>query len=117
MLWAYKKNFFFNVSFLYLPCRNCNFSRKENALGFPGGAVVGSLPASAGGHGFEPWSRRIPHDAEQLKPGAYSPCSATGEATAMRGLRIAMKEWPPLAAARESPCAATKTQSSQKFKN
>ena len=36
--------------------------------GFPGGAVVESLPANAGGHGFEPWSGKIPHAAEQLGP-------------------------------------------------
>ena len=37
-------------------------------LGFPGGAVVESLPANAGGHGFGPWSRKIPHAAERLGP-------------------------------------------------
>ena len=36
--------------------------------GFPGGAVVENLPANAGGHGFEPWSGKIPHAAEQLGP-------------------------------------------------
>ena len=36
--------------------------------GFSGGAVVENLPANAGGHGFEPWSGKIPHAAEQLGP-------------------------------------------------
>ena len=36
--------------------------------GFPGGAVVESLPANAGGHGFQPWSGKIPLAAEQLGP-------------------------------------------------
>ena len=38
------------------------------AGGFPGGAVVKNLPANAGGHGFDPWSGKIPHAAEQLSP-------------------------------------------------
>ena len=36
--------------------------------GSPGGAVVESLPANAGGHGFEPWSGKFPHAVEQLGP-------------------------------------------------
>ena len=47
-------------------------ARKQSCLkshqGFPGGAVVENLPANAGGHGFEPWSGKIPHAAEQLGP-------------------------------------------------
>ena len=38
--------------------------KKVVILGFPGGAVVKNLPANAGGHGFEPWSGKIPHAAE-----------------------------------------------------
>ena len=41
---------------------------KISVEGFPGGAVVKSLPANAGDHGFEPWSRKIPHAAGQLSP-------------------------------------------------
>ena len=37
---------------------------KNTLKGFPGGAVVENLP----GHGFEPWSGKIPHAAEQLGP-------------------------------------------------
>ena len=38
---------------------------------FPGGAVVKSLPVSqCRGHGFDPWSGKIPHAAEQLSPSA-----------------------------------------------
>ena len=36
--------------------------------------MVKNLPANAGGHGFEPWSGKIPHAAEQL-----SPCAITTE--------------------------------------
>ena len=37
---------------------------------FPGGSVVKNLPASAGGHRFDPWSGRIPHAVGQ--PGPYA---------------------------------------------
>ena len=39
---------------------------------FPGGLVVKNLPASAG-HGFNPWSGKIPHVAEQLGTSTTSP--------------------------------------------
>ena len=42
--------------------------------GFPCGAVVGNLPPNSRGHGFNPWSRKIPHAAEQL-----SQCTTTTE--------------------------------------
>ena len=44
--------------------------RKDKNLtqGFPGGAVVENLSANAGDTGFEPWSGKIPHAAEQLGP-------------------------------------------------
>ena len=36
---------------------------------FPGGPVVKDPPASAGDiHEFSAWSRKIPHEAEQLSP-------------------------------------------------
>ena len=37
-------------------------------LGFPGGAVVGSLPARAGDTGSRPGLGMSPHAAEQLGP-------------------------------------------------
>ena len=37
---------------------------------FPGGSVVKNLPASAGGHRFDPWSGRIPHALGQPGPHA-----------------------------------------------
>ena len=44
------------------------------------------------GHGFDPWSRKIPHALGQLSPCStttealkpYCPCSATREITAVR---------------------------------
>ena len=80
------------------------------------------------GHGFKPWSRKIPHATEQL-----SPCTTTTEPTCCnywspharahapqqekppqweaRALQLGVA---PFAATRESPRAATKTQHSQK---
>ena len=73
------------------------------------------------GHGFEPWSGRIPHAAEQLGPWATTIEPARLEPVLLnkRGRdseRPAHRdeEWPPLAATRESPCTETKTQHSQK---
>ena len=40
---------------------------------FPGGAVVESA-CQCRGHGFDPWSGKIPHAVEQL-----SPCATTTE--------------------------------------
>ena len=72
------------------------------------------------GHGFEPWSGKIPHAAEQLSPCAtttepalQSPRATTTEARTPRA-PAPQQEKPPLAAARESPRAATKTQRSHK---
>ena len=53
--------------------KDLNISGKTTNLrvkkgGFPGGAVVENLPANAGRRGFEPWSGKIPHAAEQLGP-------------------------------------------------
>ena len=78
------------------------------------------------GHGFDPWSGKIPHAAEQL-----SPCATTTEpaATEPTYLQLVLRnkrshhnekpahhneEQPPLAATRESLRAVTKTHLSQK---
>ena len=73
------------------------------------------------GHGFEPWSGKIPHAAEQLGPWATATEPARLEPVLhnKRGRdseRPAHRdeEWPPLATTRESPHTATKTQHSQK---
>ena len=46
---------------------------KFHCWDFPGGTVCKNPPANAGGCGFDPWSRKIPHAAEQLSPGARTP--------------------------------------------
>ena len=43
---------------------------------FPGGPLVKNPPANARGHGFDPWSGRIPHTM-----GQPSPCAAATEAS------------------------------------
>ena len=71
--------------------------------GFPGGAVVESLPASAGGAGSSPGlgGSRMPRSGWAREPQllslrVWSLCSATGEAAMVRGLCTAMKSGPHL---------------------
>ena len=66
--------------------------------GFPGGAVVGSLPANAGDTGSSPGLGRshMPrsgwaHEPQLLSLRVWSLCSATREAAIVRGPRTAMK--------------------------
>ena len=73
------------------------------------------------GYGFEPWSGKIPHAAEQLGPWATitEPARLEPMLRNKRGRdseRPAHRdeEWPPLAATRESPRTETKTQHSPK---
>ena len=73
------------------------------------------------GHGFEPWSGKIPHAAEQQGPWATTTEPARLEPV-LRNKRgrdserpaHRDEEWPPLAATGESPRTETKTQHSQK---
>ena len=74
------------------------FSSKSYALGFPGGAVVGSLPADAGDVGSSPGLGRshMPrsnwtHEPQLLSLRIWSLCPATREAAIVRGPRTAMK--------------------------
>ena len=73
------------------------------------------------GHGFEPWSGKIPHAAEQLRPWATTtelarlePVLRNKRGRASERPAHRDEEWPPLAATRESPRTETKTQHSQK---
>ena len=73
------------------------------------------------GHGFEPWSGKIPHAVEQLGPWATITELARLEPV-LRNKRgrdserpaHRDEEWPPLAATGESPHTETKTQHSHK---
>ena len=71
--------------------------------GFPGGAVVESLPANAGHMGSSPGlgGSRMPRSTWAREPRllslrVWSLCSATREAATVRGLRTAMKSGPRL---------------------
>ena len=72
------------------------------------------------GHGFEPWSGKIPHAAERLGPWpTIAELARLEPVLHKRGHdseRPAHRdeEWPPLAATRESPRTETKTQHSHK---
>ena len=76
---------------------------KEDALGFPGGAVVENLPANAGdtgsspglGRSHMPWSNWA-REPQLLSLRVWSLCSATREAAIVRGPRTVMKSDPRL---------------------
>ena len=69
------------------------------------------------GHGFEPWSGKITHAAEQLGPWVTTTEPVRLEPVLRDSERPAHRdeEWPPLAATRESRRTETKTQHSQKI--
>ena len=80
-----------------------NTYKKRTGQGFPGGAVVESLPANAGDTGSSPglgrsymprsnWAR----EPQLLSLHVWSLCSATREAAIVRGWRTAMKSGPRL---------------------
>ena len=88
--------------------------------GFPGGAVVESLPADAGDTGLSPglggshmprsnWVR----EPQLLSLRVWSLCSATRGCDSERPAHRD-EEWPPLATTGESPRTETKTQHSHK---
>ena len=74
---------------------------KRAELGFPGGAVVESLPANAGDAGSRPglggshmpWSNWA-CEPQLLSLRVWSLCSATREAATVKGPRTAMKSGP-----------------------
>ena len=76
---------------------------KKQVRGFPGGAVVENLPASAGdtgsspglGRSHMPWSNWA-REPQLLSLRVWSLCSATWEAAIVRGPRTAMKSGPHL---------------------
>ena len=79
------------------------FIQKGCIQGFPGGAVVESLPANAGDAGSSPGLGRshMPRSNWAREPQlpslrVWSLCSATREATIVRGLRTAMRSGPHL---------------------
>ena len=94
---------------------------KKSTVGLPWWRSDWESACQCRGHGFEPWSGRIPHAVEQLGPWATTAEPARLELV-LRNKRgpdserpaHCDEEWPLLAATRESPRTETKTQHSQK---
>ena len=94
---------------------------KNGTTGLPWWRSGWEFACQCRGHGFEPWSGKIPRAAEQLSPWATitEPVRLEPALRNKRGRdneRPAHRdeEWPPLAATRESPRTETKTQHSHK---
>ena len=90
-----------------------------------------NLPASAGDMGFRPWSGKIPHvsklvhcnyracalESMSCSPGAYSLCSATSEATAMRKAHVLqLEDSPRLPQLEKKPACSNKGPAQPKIK-
>ena len=110
---------------------------KKKSRDFPGGAVVKNPPANAGDMGLSPgpgrrsrmprssWAhapqllslRSGAHEPHLLKPVRLEPVLHRGRAHSNEKPTRRSEAWRPLAATRESPRAATKTQRSQKLIN
>ena len=98
-----------------------NLPVKNHPRGLPWWRSGWESACQCKGHGFEPWSGRIPHAAERLglwatitEPARLEPvlCNKRGRDSERPAQRD--EEWPPLAAIRESPRTETKTQHSHK---
>ena len=106
------------------------YLQKQAAGDFPGGAVVKSPPANARDTGSSPGQEDATcHGATKpasrnywacvpqlLKPACLEPRLQNKKSTIMRSPCTATKSSPPLAATRESPRTAMKTQHSHKLK-
>ena len=100
---------------------NSRLSIRNSFKGFPGGAVVESLPTNAGdtgsspglGRSHMPWSNWA-REPQLLRLHVWSLCSAIVRGRDSERPVHHDEEWPQLAATRESPHAEKKTQHSQK---
>ena len=101
--------------------RKRSFVVKNRSVGLPWWRSGWESACQCRGHGFDPWSGRIPHATEQLSPWATTTEPARLEPV-LRNERghdnerpaHRDEEWPLLAATRESPRTETKTQHSHK---
>ena len=101
------------------PIHNSTF--KKETHGLPWWRSGWESACQCRGHGFEPWSGKIPHAAERLGPWATitEPASLEPVLHNRRGRNNERpvhrdEEWPPLATTRGSPHTETKTQHSRK---
>ena len=92
------------------------FAFKNTNIGLPWWRSGWESACQCRGHGFEPWSGKIPHAAERLGPWATITEPVLRNKTGCDSERPAHRdeEWPPLATTRESPRTETKTQHSHK---
>ena len=107
--------------------------KKNQRWGFPGGLVVGSLPANAGDAGLIPGlgGSHMLRSSKARAPQLLSLCSGAREPRLLKLVRLEpvlrnkrshhnekpthrSEEWPPLAATREGPRAATKQRKKRK---
>ena len=100
---------------------NSKFHILRRHLGLPWWLSGWESACQCRGHGFEPWSGKIPHAVEQLGPWATitEPAHLEPVLRNKRGRDNERpvhrdEEWPPLATTRESPRTETKTQHSHK---
>ena len=91
-----------------------NIAFKNKSEGLPWWRSGWESACQCRGHGFEPWSGRIPHAAEQLSLCNLGPMLCNGRGHHSEKPVRCSEEWPPLAATGEGPRAAARTQRSQK---
>ena len=115
------------------PLKKLHKKYNQKHRDFPGGAVVKNLPANAGDTGLSPapgrshmprgsWAcapqllrlRSRALEPQLLKPACLEPVLHNKRSHHNEKPMHSNEEWPPHATIRESPCAATKTQRSQK---
>ena len=97
---------------------------KNNELGLPWWRSGWESACRCRGHGFEPWSGKIPHAVEQLglwatitEPAHLEPVLRNKRGRDSERAVHRDEEWPLLATTRESPRTETKTQHSHKLIN
>ena len=97
---------------------------KKERSGLPWWHSGWESACQCGGHGFEPWSGRIPHAVERLGPWATiaEPAHLEPVLPNKRGRNGERpthrdEEWTPLATTRGSPRTETKTQHNHKLIN
>ena len=95
--------------------------QQERPRGLPWWCSGWESACQCRGHGFEPWSGRIPRAAERLGPWAtiaeparLEPVLRNGRGRDSERPAHRDEEWPPLATTTESPRTETKTQHSHK---
>ena len=125
---AYSKlrqiNFLESLFLLQWKSGKNNYNNQNYIWGLPWWCSGWESACQCRGHGFEPWSGKVPHAVEQMGPWATitEPACLEPVLRNKRGRDSERpahcdEEWPLLAATRESPRTEMKTQHSQKLIN